>query len=43
MGTQPLKEEYLFAVEDEEETEELAEYPEDNGFNVWQLLIPLNA
>jgi hypothetical protein len=43
MRTQALEDEYLFVLEDEKETEEVAENPEDNGFNIWQLLIPLNA
>lgn len=43
MRTQALEDEYLYALEDEGEVEEVAENPEDNGFNIWQLLIPLNA
>lgn len=43
MRTQALEDEYLFVLADEEEIEEVAENPEDNGFNIWQLLIPLNA
>lgn len=42
MRTQMLEDDYLFVVEDEEETQDVAEYPED-GFNIWQLLLPLNA
>jgi hypothetical protein len=43
MRTQAVEEEYLFVLADEEEVEEVAEGGEDNGFNVWQLLLPLNA
>jgi hypothetical protein len=43
MRTQALEDEYLFVSADEEEIEEVAENSEDNGFNIWQLLIPLNA
>lgn len=43
MRTQVLEEEYLFVVEDQEETQEVAEDIEDYGFNIWQLLLPLNA